>query len=87
VRLEDSSATFLAAPTSFLEVKSALEKRGLTFLSAELGHVPLSTVALADKKAAGAVLKLIDSLDENEDVQEVYANYNIPPEWLEDLAG
>jgi YebC/PmpR family DNA-binding regulatory protein len=87
VRLEGSSATFLAAPTSFLEVKSALEKHGLAFLSAELGYVPQSTVSLADKKAAAAVLKLIDSLDENEDVQEVYANYNLPPEWLEELAG
>ena len=79
VRLEDASATILAAPTAFLEVKSALEKRGLAFLSAELGYVPLTTVAIADKKVAGGVLKLIESLDENEDVQDVYANYDLPP--------
>ncbi len=87
VRFEGTTATFLAAPTSFLEVKSALEKRGLAFLSAELGYEPHSTVALADKKAAATVLKLIESLDENEDVQDVYANYDLPPEWLEELAG
>jgi len=87
VRVEGSSATFLAAPTAFLEVKSALEKRGLAFLSAELGYVPHSTVALSDKKAAAGVLKLIESLDENDDVQEVYANYDLPAEWLDELAG
>jgi YebC/PmpR family DNA-binding regulatory protein len=87
VRIEDTAATLLAGPTAFLEVKSALEKRGLSFLSAELGYVPLSTLPLTDKKAAGEVLKLVESLDENEDVQEVYANYDLPPEWLEELAG
>src|SRR5262245_2407801 len=85
VRVEESSATFLAAPTAFLELESALEKRGLSFLSAEIGYVPQSTVALADKKAAASVLKLIESLDENDDVQEVYANYDLPPEWLDEL--
>jgi len=87
VRLEGSSATFLAAPTAFLEVKSALEKRALVFLSAEIGYVPQSTVALSDKKAAAGVLRLIESLDENDDVQEVYANYDLPQEWLDELSG
>ena len=86
VRFEEDSVTILAAPTSFLEIKSELEGRGIVFLSAELGHVPLSTVAVPDKKTAATVLKLIDSLEENEDVQEVYANYDIPSEWLEELS-
>src|SRR5262249_31592968 len=85
VRVEETSATILAAPTAFLEVKSALEKPGLAFLSAELGYVPQSTVTLADKKAAASLLRLIESLDENEDVQDVYANYDLPSGWLEEL--
>jgi len=85
VRVEDTSATILAAPTTFLEVKSALEKRGLAFLSAEIGYVPQSTVPLSDKKAAAGLLRLIESLDENEDVQDVYANYDLPSGWLEEL--
>jgi YebC/PmpR family DNA-binding regulatory protein len=87
VRVESASATLLAAPTAFLEVKSALEKRGLTFASAELGYMPNTTVPVADKKAAAGVLRLIESLDENEDVQDVYANYEMPQEWLDELAG
>ncbi len=86
VRLEDSAATILAEPTTFLELKSALEKRGLAFLSAELGYVPLNSVPVADKKVAAGVLRLIELLDENEDVQDVYANYEMPSEWLEELA-
>lgn len=87
VEVEDGSATFLAAPTAFIEVKSALEKHGLAFLSAELGYVPLSTTPVADKEAAAGVLRLIELLDANEDVQDVYANYEMPAAWLEELAG
>jgi YebC/PmpR family DNA-binding regulatory protein len=87
VRVEEQSATIYAPPTAFLDVKSALEKHGLVFLSAELGYVPLNTVPVADKKAAASLLKLIDLLDANEDVQDVYANYEMPPEWIEELAG
>jgi len=87
VSFEEGSATILAAPTDFLDVKSKLEAQGIAFLSAELGYVPLNTVAMADKQSAAGVLKLIDLLDENEDVQEVYANYDIPADWLEELAG
>jgi len=86
VRVEDTAATLLADPTVFLDVKSALEKRGLAFLTAELGYVPLNAVPVADKKLAAGVLKLIDALEENEDVQDVYANYEMPAEWLEELA-
>jgi YebC/PmpR family DNA-binding regulatory protein len=86
VRFEPASATLLAPPTAFLDFKSALEQRGATFLTAELGYVPNTTITLSDKKAAAAVLKLIESLDENEDVQDVYANYDLPPGWLEELS-
>jgi YebC/PmpR family DNA-binding regulatory protein len=86
VRVEGTAATFLAAPTDFLDVKSALEKHGLSFLSAELGYVPLSATPLGDKKAAAGILRLIELLDANEDVQDVYANYEMPPEWLDELS-
>lgn len=86
VRIEAGAATILAEPAAFLEVKSGLEKRALTFLSAELGYVPLTTLAVADKQVAAGVLRLIELLDENEDVQDVYANYEMPQEWLEELS-
>ena len=45
------------------------------------GHGPV-----ADKDAAKRVLHLIDELEENEDVQNVYANYDMPGEWIAELA-
>ena len=56
-------------------------------LSAETGYVPQNTIKVEDKSDAARILKLMDKLEDNEDVQNVYANYEIPDEWLEELAG
>jgi YebC/PmpR family DNA-binding regulatory protein len=87
VEIEGALATIYAAPKDFLEVKARLEARGLTFLSAELGYVPQNTVPVADREAAARVLKLIEGLEENDDVQNVYANYEMPAAWIEELGG
>ncbi|MEZ6005711.1 MAG: YebC/PmpR family DNA-binding transcriptional regulator [Planctomycetota bacterium] len=83
---EGEVATIHGAPTDFLAIKGALEGAGLTLLSAETGYLPDTTAAITDKDVAKRVLKLIDSLEDNEDVQNVYANYEMPDEWLDELA-
>lgn len=85
VRVESDAATILAVPTAFLETKAALEKKGVAFLSAELGYVPLTSVPIADKPTAAKLLRLIELLDSNDDVQDVYANYDMPAEWMAEL--
>jgi YebC/PmpR family DNA-binding regulatory protein len=87
VEVDEDIATIYAPPTDFLAVKAALEERALEFLSAETGYVPQMRVELADKEDARKVLALIDLLDDNEDVQNVYSNYDIRDEWLEELLG
>jgi YebC/PmpR family DNA-binding regulatory protein len=82
VTLAGDVATFFAKPADFIPVKAALEKAGLSFVSAEVGYHPLSTVAVLDRAQAEAVLKLIDELEDHDDVQQVYANFDIPAEWL-----
>ncbi len=82
---EDDVATIYAAPADFLEVKSALEERGLSFLSAETGYVPQNSVAIESKDDAAKLLKLLGVLEDNEDVQNVYSNYDIPDEWMDEL--
>jgi YebC/PmpR family DNA-binding regulatory protein len=62
---------------SFSAVKRALEEAGVETLSAEIAMVPNNTVAVGEDKAA-QVLKLMESLEEHEDVQNVYANFDIP---------
>ena len=48
----------------------------------DFAHVPGTRVPLASKEDAGRVLKLIEALEDNDDVQNVYANYDIPDEWM-----
>ena len=82
---DPEATTILAGPGDFLAVKTGLEEAGLECLSAETGYMPQNTIALQSRDDARKVLKLIDNLEENEDVQSVYANYDIPSEWLDEL--
>lgn len=85
VEFDGDVATVYAGATDFLPVKEGLEERGLVFLSAETGYVPRTTVEVGSKEDAERLLKLIEVLDDNEDVQNVYANYDMPEAWLDEL--
>ncbi len=85
IELEGDAAVFYADPREFLAVKTALEAQGLELLSAELAHVPQNRVAVESKSDAGKLLGLIANLDDLDDVQNVYANYDMPGEWIEEL--
>jgi YebC/PmpR family DNA-binding regulatory protein len=73
-------------PSDFMAVREALEEAGIGYVSAELTMVPKSTVAPSEKEAR-QILRLIDALEENDDVQDVYANFDISEELLEAVAG
>jgi YebC/PmpR family DNA-binding regulatory protein len=66
-----------AAPDDFESVVKALEAKSFETTSAEISMIPEAPVTL-DNDATGKVLKLIERLEENEDVQNVYSNINIP---------
>ncbi|MEX1025536.1 MAG: YebC/PmpR family DNA-binding transcriptional regulator [Planctomycetota bacterium] len=87
VELDGDVATIYADAKDFLEVKSALEAADaeLVFLSAETGYVPETSVEVDSLEDAKKLLKLVEALEDNEDVQTVYANYSMPDEWLEEL--
>ncbi len=71
-------------PSSFRDVSAALESSGATIASAELTMVPKSTVTLTDA-AARSCLTLVEALEDLDDVQAVYANFDIPDELLEEV--
>lgn len=73
------------APAEFEELKRALAAANFKAESAELSMEPQTTVEL-DEKAAESLLKLMNALEDNEDVQNVYSNFNIPDELMEKLA-
>ena len=76
-----------AAPESLSAVRQAIEDAGFTVDSAELMLVPKTTVAVEDEAKARQVMRLIDALEDNDDVQDVYANFDIPERVLEAVAG
>ena len=73
-------------PTAFMAVRGALEEAGITYASADLTMVPKTTVE-PDEKEARQILRLVDQLEDNDDVQDVYANFDISEEILEAVAG
>ncbi len=70
------------SPESFENVREALEKAGIPTLDAKLGMIPSNYVSI-DASKARQVMKLIDSLDDHDDVQNVWSNVDIPDELLE----
>ena len=76
-----------SAPESLSAVREAIEAAGFTVDSAELMLVPKTTVAIEDEAKARQVMRLIDALEDNDDVQDVYANFDIPEQVLEAVAG
>jgi YebC/PmpR family DNA-binding regulatory protein len=75
-----------SAPESLSAVRQAIETAGFSVDSAELMLVPKTTVAVEDEGKARQVMRLIDALEDNDDVQDVYANFDIPERVLEAVA-
>jgi YebC/PmpR family DNA-binding regulatory protein len=86
VTLDGSSYQVTVAPESLSAVREAIETAGLPVDSAELTMVPKTTVEVEEETVARKVLRLVDALEENDDVQDVYANFDIPERMLEAAA-
>ncbi|HUY65587.1 MAG TPA: YebC/PmpR family DNA-binding transcriptional regulator [Acidimicrobiales bacterium] len=67
-----------SAPSELMAVRTALEKAGLDPGASELSMVPTSMVEVASESEAKRVLRLIEALDDHDDVQNVHANFDIP---------
>jgi YebC/PmpR family DNA-binding regulatory protein len=87
VSLDGSSYQVLSAAEELSTVREAVAGAGFEIESAELTMLPKTTVAVEDESEAKKILRLIDQLEENDDVQEVYANFDIPERVLEAVAG
>jgi YebC/PmpR family DNA-binding regulatory protein len=87
--VERDGNTFVvsAAPEGLTPVREALEAAGYALESVGLRMVPKATVAIAEESTAKQVVRLVEGLEENDDVQDVYANFDIPDAVLEAVAG
>jgi YebC/PmpR family DNA-binding regulatory protein len=70
------------APTDVHSVRAALEEGGMPVTSVDLVMMPSTTIELDDASKAKSVLRVIDALEEHDDVQNVYANFDIPDDVL-----
>jgi len=70
-------------PHDLESVKNALTAVKIPFENAEITMIPTSTIKIAEKNTANTILSLMDALEEHEDVQHVYANFDIPDELIE----
>jgi YebC/PmpR family DNA-binding regulatory protein len=87
VTRDGSSFEVLSAAEQLSTVRLAVEGAGFEIESAELTMLPKTTVAVEDENEAKKILRLIDQLEDNDDVQDVYANFDIPERVLESVAG
>jgi YebC/PmpR family DNA-binding regulatory protein len=87
IELDGDVFQITSAPEQLAAVRAAVEGAGFTVDSAELSLVPKTTVGVDDEAKARQIMRLMDALEENDDVQDVYANFDIPEQLLEAVAG
>ena len=87
VELDGSTFQITASPETLSGVREAVEAAGFTVENAELTMVPKTTVEVAEESTAKKILRLIDALEDNDDVQDVFSNFDIPERVLETVAG
>jgi len=86
IETTESDYRVVTAPEDFTSVRDSLGEAGLAFENAEITMQPQNSVQL-DSAAAKQTLRLIDALEENDDVQEVYANFDISDEVMAVVVG
>ena len=75
-----------SSPEALMAVREAIEATGIEVQSAELSMVPKTTVEVAEEASAKKLIRLIEALEENDDVQDVFTNFDIPEHVLEAVA-
>ena len=82
---EENEFHVYTTPESFDDVQNALEKAGVKTLEASVSRIPQNTIEVTEEKPARALLKLLESLEDHDDVQSVHANFDIDDELMEKL--
>lgn len=83
---EEDEFQVLTAPEDFDSVRETLENEGVKFIEAQVAMIPQNTVDVTEENVAKNLLKLMDMLEDHEDVQNVYSNFDIDEGLLEQLS-
>ncbi len=82
---DESQFEVLTEPVNFIEVNEALESRGFKPILAEIQLRPQTTIHIEEEKSAQQLIKLVELLEDHDDVNDVFANFDIPDQLLEAL--
>lgn len=82
---EDEIYKVITAPENFQSCVESLEKNGFKGINAELTRIPENSIEVTDEKIATNILRLISKLEEHDDVQNVYSNFDISDELMEKI--
>jgi len=87
VTIEDGVFEVICDPKDLTHIKAELSKLPITFERVEITFVPRQLVRVEDEETAEKILRLVSMLEEQDDVQEIYANYDIPTVKMEEFLG
>ncbi|MDY6826399.1 MAG: YebC/PmpR family DNA-binding transcriptional regulator [Bacillota bacterium] len=79
---DDETYSIITELDNFEEVKQKLQDEGIKIASSDITMLPNNSIEITDPEMAGRIIKLMETLDEHDDVQNVFANYDIPEELL-----
>ncbi|MFZ1912097.1 MAG: YebC/PmpR family DNA-binding transcriptional regulator, partial [Propionicimonas sp.] len=85
VRDDGDVITVLCDPSDLVAVRKAVQEAGFDYELAEVNFVPSFTEPVADAETAGKIFKVLDALEDLDDVQNVFSNEDVPEEILEQL--
>lgn len=85
IEIEEGNATIYTDPKTLHTVKKSIEENGFPVESAEIAFNPETPIKIEDEEKARKVLRLMDALEEDDDVTNVFSNFDIPEEILEKI--
>lgn len=83
---DENEFQVLTGIDDFNDVRDGLEEQGVEFLEASISMIPQNTIEISDEKLATALLKLLENLEDHDDVQKVHANFDIDQGLMERLS-
>ena len=85
IKVEDDTINVYCQPADLQKVRDALSEAGIEYTSSEATMIPNNTVEIGDANEAGKLLRLMDALDDLDDVQQAYANFDISDEIMQEI--
>jgi YebC/PmpR family DNA-binding regulatory protein len=86
IKVEEDTIEVFSRPEDLNAVRDALTAASIEYANAEVTMIPQNTIRIEESKEASQILRLMDALDDNDDVQQAYANFDIPDEIMQQVA-